>query len=554
MLTEQEKRERAEAKKHKRAEKAERALSNRHIKNFFLWFFGFIMGIIALVSTVAISITMVPIRSWLGLAGQSTDGVVSENVAEKSLLDAILKANTYSFGDLPIIKSLLQDISSSAGLDTVVNIDFDSPEFNELKFEYDEEGKDFLTEAMKLIKVSPGILGAELSNLDIFKTIEVPEEDRPNTELIKPEFNYELYYYIKSGTVEEGNAVYELAYTSEGKYVDGVDDSTPIYYLAISEMTLDKVERVISNRFELMPVISILNCFGVVDENSVVGDVLKDTKIKDIGSLTNEDVMIVDVLDAKDDAKIYQILEEMTGKARENISVADLGEIDVTKIKLTTVINKESSAKLFEILEDATGKLADDIIVYDLETNFDIDRVKLSTVISSSDNDVLSLLLEDDTVTIGNIGDKIDALSINEVFSVECFTKDITLSATGVVYEKTEPADGKITYTFYSGSELPTDTNNLYYVSKKSSIWLFVLYDHSGDAGEGLVNEYKEKDTNFGDVKDGFAMSTADMPKATVRQFVEAGLLTEITEGAYSSIYDKRVVDIIDAAASAVTP
>ncbi|MBQ9103577.1 MAG: hypothetical protein IJY57_00640 [Clostridia bacterium] len=554
MLTEQEKRERAEAKRHKRAEKAERALSNRHIKNFFLWFFGFIMGIIALISTVAISITMVPIRSWLGLAGQSTDGVVSENVAEKSLLDAILKANTYSFGDLPIIKSFLQDISSSTGLDTVVNIDFDSPEFNELKFEYNEEGKDFLSEAMKLVKVSPGILGMELSNLDMFKTIQVPEEDRPNPIAIQPDFNYELYYYIKSGTVEEDNAVYELAYTSDGQYVDGVDATTPIYYLAISEMTLDKLERVISNRFELMPVISILNCFGVVDENSVVGDVLKDTKIKDIGSLTNADVMIVDVLKASEDAKIYKILEEMTGKSKENISVADLGQIDVTKIKLTTVIDKESSSKLFEILEDATGKPADDIIVYDLETTFDINKVKLSTVISSSDNDVLSLLLKDDTVTIGNIGDKINALSINDVFSVECFTKDVSLSATGVVYEKTEPADGKITYTLYSGSELPTDTNNLYYVSNKSSIWLFVLYDHSGDGGEGLVSEYKEKDAQFGDVKNGFAMSTADMPKATVRQFVEAGLLIENTAGAYASIYDKRVVDIIDAAASAVTP
>jgi hypothetical protein len=402
---------------------------------------------------------------------------------------------------------------------------------------------------MKLIKVSPGILGMELSNLDMFKTIEVPEVDRPNPIAIQSGFNYELYYFVKSGVHGEEGAVYELAYTPEGKYAEGVDATTPIYYLSICEMTLDKVERVISNRFELMPVISILNCFGVVNENSVVGNVLKQTKIKDIGTLTSDDVLVKDVLQADENSKIYQILQEMTGKGSDIISVADLGKIDVTKIKLTTVIDKDSSSKLFDILSDATGKPAEEISVYDLETTFDIEKVKLSTVINSSDNDVLKLLIDDETVTIGNIGEKINDLSINDVFSVECFTKDATLSATGVVYIETE-TDGKQVYTLYSGSELPSDTNDLFYISKKSSIWLFVLYDHSGDGGAGLVNIYTEKGTKFGEVKDGFAMSTADMPKSTVRQFVEAGLLIENTAGAYERIYDKRVIDIIDAAAS----
>lgn len=551
-MTEQEKREKAEAKKHRRAERAERALSNRKLKNFFLWFFGFLVGIIAVVAALAVSVTMIPIKSWLGLAGQPTEGVVSENVADKSLLDAILKADTYSFGDLPIITSLLKEISEDTGLSNAVKIDFDSSDFNNLKFQYSaEENKDFLSELMKLVKVAPGILGEEISKLDVFKTVEVPAADRPDPSNLPEGFNRNLYYYLKSGTFGEENAVYELCYTEDGQYVEGVNDDTVVYYLSLSEMTLDKLSDVVTDRFKLLPVADVLNCFGATTEDSIVIDVLGTTKLKDIGTLTDSDVLIVDVVNVDDDSKLFSVLTDATGKAKEELTLADLASVSFDNIKITSFLDKdESTEKLFNILTEATGKTtAEEITVNDL-SGFDVSVVKLSTVISSSENSVLKLLLEDSSVTIGNIGEKIDALSVNDVFDVECWTKDSALSATGSVYKKTV-TDGVATYSLYKGSDLPTTDNDLYYVSKNSSIWLFVLYSHGAieEGDSGLTVSYTEKNTTFGEAKNGFSVSANELPNSTVRQLIEAGLLDNFA--VYEPIYSKVVSDIINEAAAA---
>ncbi len=838
-MTEQEKRERLEAKQHRRAKRAEKALKNRGIKNFLLWFLGFFMGLIIISSAIAVALTVIPIKTYMG-AVSDEDPPVSENVWDKSLIEAILKMNTYQMSDVPILKGVLNDLMNGSGLGTIVTIDVNGEGFDDIRFVYEDGSKTFVGELQRYIKLAPTALGDDFAQLDVFKTMEVPLEDVPTPADMKGH-NPKLYYYLASGSEAEGTAKYERAFTDDCNYTEGVNAQTKLYYLSISEMSLADVMDCVADRFGVTTVQSIIKCFGELPEDSPIAKILGDVTVGTIGNFSADEILIKDVLtdgeefydilaDATGASKdemtlgdlanivpgdikltniledsdtlysiledatgvskgeltvsdleglqtrnikltsvlsgadtlydilvdatgvsktnltigdleslqtgsvklqtvltgaddlykilgdatgksaseitindlssiqtnnvklssvldpnvssndtiynilkdatgkepsvmvvgdlssltvtniklsnvldpsvssndtIYNILKDATGKSASNITVNDLSSLTVTDIKLANVLTPSSSELLYSILKDATGFDSSTITVGDLqgftttdiklvtvmpktdanaklysiltgatglgedaitigslsamqpssiklntvltggnsdklltvladatnssvenltvgviETSFEISNIKLSSLGITSTNNIINALLKDETVTVGNIGEKIDNLKVYDLFTVDCFTKNVDFSNTQVIYEKALNGDGHVEYTLYTGSGVPLPDNNLYYISNDSSLWLFMLYSYSGDGGDGLATKYTQKQTLYKNLESEFRIESQNMTNGTVRQFYDAGLLGN--ENDYSKIYTQTVKVIIQDAADAL--
>ncbi len=99
-----------EAKLRAREKKVRRALRVarlRPLKNFFYWFFGVLSSVGIVFGAIFVGVKVVPISTYVG---KDTLGeYVSEDITNKSFLDAILGINEYDFDDFPIIDTLLKD-------------------------------------------------------------------------------------------------------------------------------------------------------------------------------------------------------------------------------------------------------------------------------------------------------------------------------------------------------------------------------------------------------------------------------------------------------------
>lgn len=809
-MTEQEKRERLEAKQHKRAKRAEKALKNRGFKNFMLVFVGFVLGIVMLVSSVAVFVAVIPVKTYMGLFGATEEEpAVSENVQDKSLIEALMKFDTYQMKDVPVLKRVLDGLMNGSGLDTIISIDVNAEGFDDIKFVYDEEeGTTFVQELQRFIKVSPTALGEQFASLDVFKTRQVPEEDKPTPSDMKG-VSAKIYGYLASGSVAGGNAVYERAFTDDGAYVDGVNESTQLYYLSVSEMSLADAMGCITDRFGVSTIRSIISCFADFGDDDLVAKILKDTTVNKISEISTTNILVKDIMGEGGGEDFYSLLESATGKNRDEATIDDIKNIDTSKVKLTSFIkgadvlydvivdatgvakdeltvgslesfsfnnvklksvlssaddlykilsdaigkdqseitvgdlssistnsvklssvldpDDASNKTIYDILTDATGKTAEEMTIGDM-ASLSVNQIKLSSVLDASDsaNDVIYNILSDATgiqktsitigdlnglnlddvklsklldpstseslynilkdatgetdinditvkslkglstdnvklstvmeinasttklydilssatgkdktlitiadltamntssiklstilnggssnellnvlaktcgvsvedltvgsiendfnvaniridslnvdkeniiigallseevnseenpVTVGNIGEKINSLRLNQLFTVQCFTKDVNItSPSPVIYKKTE-SNHLATYTLYKGTDVPTEGNDLYYIANNSGVWLFLLFEYSGDGGEGLANVYTEKSTTFSGLETSFLTSSQEMTNAKIRQFYDAGLLG--FERDFSKIYNLTVKEVINQAADA---
>lgn len=179
-----------------------------------------------------------------------------------------------------------------------------------------------------------------------------------------------------------------------------------------------------------------------------------------------------------------------------------------------------------------------------------IPKILESTLgINPEGNDILSKLLEDESVTVGNIGTKLNELSMADIYNIECFSTE----PNGAAYYL---MGGK----YYLVSAIPetakdgfTDKTE-YYVSKSANIWLFMLYEaeevstsggvvkYDGD-GNALVYDY------IGGTLSGFSgnveNSSGRVMDATVRQLVDVGILDDGESGYNPSLYTMTLEDVI---------
>ena len=270
-----------------------------------------------------------------------------------------------------------------------------------------------------------------------------------------------------------------------------------------------------------------------------------------IGTLSNfkvGELSLATVLTPSENKKLYDILRDATGKENDNdITIESLSEFKISNLHLATVLDPKdgNNAKLYDILRDATGEEKNDEITISAISAFNVENIKLGTAITDPDtknNKVLKPLLEDDEVTLGNLGDKIDNLEVSEIFPQECFTKDYNKSVKdGVKYATAN--DGK-TYTVSSTGS--------YYISKEAKVWLFMFYTPSGEEADGSATTYTKKNVTFKDMQSQMGTTSVSFTTATVKQLIQSGILTEPNPGDYSKVYNYSFKDIIDIAINAL--
>ena len=259
----------------------------------------------------------------------------------------------------------------------------------------------------------------------------------------------------------------------------------------------------------------------------------------------------------KVETNLFRILSNAVTGTGENgeIMISDLSSFEVGNLPLSEVVDEDS--KLYEIMletVEGTGKNGA-IIVSDLK-NFKVTELRLSTVIDETDNNILKKLIEDDSVTIANLGDKINNIELQTIFEIECFTTDPSKAAIFAdsnmgkyrkvvkpqedchMYDEDECICEQYVLATYeldlSKGERYVD-DNIYYVKKDAQIWLFMYYnDDDNDDGivsnddfnaDGFAKSYKPMHLSFGNLQEKVAIMSDEIKHATIRQLVCSGLM-----------------------------
>ena len=92
-------------------------------RNLLIWFMGFLFGIIALIGGVFCVLKFVPTKNLIGMFGADSNDVVSEDVGELSLFDAVFKLNTITIGDIKPVKNMIADLKNEPTIGKFIEID-----------------------------------------------------------------------------------------------------------------------------------------------------------------------------------------------------------------------------------------------------------------------------------------------------------------------------------------------------------------------------------------------------------------------------------------------
>ena len=317
--------------------------------------------------------------------------------------------------------------------------------------------------------------------------------------------------------------------------------------------------------------------YDILDDTVTGTGANGDILVKDLKNFNINKLEISSIMSSSGD--LYNIVKETvvaTGDGGK-VLIGDLASFDINKLPVSEVI--ESTSKLYEILSEAVEGTGEDgeILVFDLMNSFDVTKVRLSTVIETTDNKILLNLIGDDSVTLANIGDKINALELKNIFEAECFTTDVskaviyTDSSMGRYRKVVRPSQDCHVYNeetctceqyvlesvALTGDDYYVD-DNIYYINKETQIWLFMYYndDHScnGVVGaedfdlDGFALSYKPMHFTFGNLESSVAKMSDEIKHASIRQLVSAGLMDPdpiFEDNGFRYIYAQTVNDAI---------
>ena len=129
---------------------------------------------------------------------------------------------------------------------------------------------------------------------------------------------------------------------------------------------------------------------GITDKN--------DISLGDMKDFDTSGIKLTHVIALSNAPKLYDILEDVTGKTSDAIVLSDLNDFSAESIKLSKVLAPADAPKLYEILEDITGKDADEVVLSDLDDDhFNTGNIKLASVLDTADAPKLYDILEDVT-------------------------------------------------------------------------------------------------------------------------------------------------------------
>lgn len=560
-------REKREWNERRRIKRGKKALRGRKIKNLLFFITGFFSSIILLVSGILVGAKFIPLKTFFG---ENSEIIKSDTAGEKSAVDLVLNLKDYQISDVPVLANLLESLVTGSGMSDILTID--TAKLKETHF--DNIGQGILGSA----KISKNLFGS-LADLEMFETVEVPVDEIPaDDEFINPDSpnydgesnRYKLYYYLKE---EGGFATYERAYNDDRTRVED-SEGKQLYYLSLAEMNVNDMKDLFSERFKLLKVKSIFKTLADVEDDNFINDVLGDRNISGLANFDKSDIKIESVLGEYEEdknGKLYKLIwdasryeeDDITGDITyetpdyPSLTLADLSgeKFNVDMVRLTTVLgNPETSEKqkLYELIWDASRYTGDPLNPYeevplipdpdspgdyikdysslnlkDLSGDgFNIDMVRLKTVINSdTGNKVIDKLRTDDTVTLDNIGEKANALTLVDILDVEPM-KEVdgltvncerdcalyTLNSDGITYQLVAGSFSEGTKKYsYTGLNLST---KYYEVNSEAGVWFLPLTTLS-DSGEPYDNTKSEWGA-YGTIVAGVGCTLGDLSELTV--------------------------------------
>ncbi|MBQ3219002.1 MAG: hypothetical protein IJB32_00200 [Clostridia bacterium] len=413
----------------KRIKKAFRALRLRWLKNFFLWFFGVFTSIGIIVGSIFVGMKVIPVGTYTKWFGADANEVVSENIANKSVIDAILDFDEYTFSDIPAIETFVNNILAETGIDDFVGVDYSA--LKNVKFLNSANGSDLIDEISKCIK-----LNAEIEQFkDIKAFTEHQETDSPlersgDTWVAKEGVNENLYCYAVApasgnqpmNSVRSSTEVVYADVFVNGQLVDALKNKTEeqmasvvFYYKPITELPLLDVVNdinIILGRVEITDILSLVGENGEVDPllNKIFGG-------KSIASLVSDlDVDgLLDNLMISDLGDVEEVFGQLSNLSvfKEWQKVEIKPELDANN-KITFKEGTEeftSNPKMFYYLVSGTHGGEDAVYA----PAFGDDGVRVSEVKDSTDLYYPNIT----EITFGRaldvIGDSIGTLKISEL-------------------------------------------------------------------------------------------------------------------------------------------
>ncbi len=411
-LTNEEKLDRIKERKNKRARRTARA---RWLKNLIWWLFGTISGIVIIGATVAVAVCVIPVDTYLNLAGvqkEEDDKIVSDKLANSSLLNIGLNIGAFTVSDLPIVVDALSNVFPEYK-EYEKPSDFD-PTSSDAPIDdlYILDGEEYLNafnEVGEYINSANSTSSLYLKNNESFNKLIFEELNLD--EMPFSEFKGEGLDKLKA--VQITRVIKALGF---GNILEEKADDGEIKPSALANVLGEKTVMQIK---EIEPA-KIIGCLKLsvvlpVAENQVLYDVLLDIvnfekaeqdKISandiTIGNLTENEfslngLKLSTVLGERTDvnATIYDILTDATGKGETTLTISDLNGLNLDGIKLSKFLVVAENTTLYSILSDATGiSNKENITVGDLKS-IDINNVKLSTILKVEDNAKLYDILVD---------------------------------------------------------------------------------------------------------------------------------------------------------------
>ena len=305
-----------------------------------------------------------------------------------------------------------------------------------------------------------------------------------------------------------------------------------------------------------------------IGTNLTTEKILNSITLKDIGLSGNESIRnILGYTYKGTDGKWYDSSESAAAMAEgtdyENVTVNKISalfdvknvlnmkarEVGIEVGTMPAALRKVLGYKLNTDGEwvNNDGNNFNDVTVNEL-TNITTEGFKnlaLSDVLSESDvsgNKILSLLYKDSTVTLANIGEKINELSLKDIIGNVELMNEVEITAAGAYVTDTvlytlETSSGTNVYTMVDGATLGSDgkytysnlnTGTYYKISKSSKVWFitFMTMKNNPDpAGNvvGAVTKLTEKKLTLNDLGELNGIQLGD---TKLKVLLDIGLLS----------------------------
>ncbi len=306
-----------------------------------------------------------------------------------------------------------------------------------------------------------------------------------------------------------------------------------------------------------------------IGTNLTTEKILSSITLKDIGLSGNESIRnILGYTYKGTDGKWYDSSESAAAMAEgtdyENVTVNKISalfdvknvlnmkarEVGIEVGTMPAALRKVLGYKLNTDGEwvNNDGNNFNDVTVNEL-TNITTEGFKnlaLSDVLSESDvsgNKILSLLYNDSTVTLANIGEKINKLSLKDIIGNVELMDEVEITAAGAYVTDTvlytlETSSGTNVYTMVDGATLDMDSgkytyNNLktgtyYKINNTSKVWFITFMEMENDpdpAGNvvGAVTKLTEKKLTLNDLRE---LNDIKLGGTKLKVLLDIGLLS----------------------------